>query len=290
MPIPIAKNNEISPNTNLLCQAIFNGSMEDFLLLLPNATPTENNCYPLSLAVMYGQKEMVELLVPLADPKNNDALRYSKKSTSPDIIKMLLPISSSESCDYFTLNKLARMGNKDCLFLLLDHYTAFNETTRKFLCATYTGNDAVLEELLNTDLVSEEHCSLGFFFALYGRHVSCLKKLLPLRSVALPDLELDCDKAFDAALDDALSPPKRDVVAFFVSVFDFSNVLKKLERDITYCYSSPTLAELKLSVLKKEINVFEVKKQKERLTQSVLEECYTNKGVANKTHQVKRKI
>ena len=80
---------------NALCWAAGTGRKEIVQLLIPVLDPKAWESRALRWAAMKGHKECVELLIPVSDPKANDseALRLAAANGHKEIVELLVPAS-----------------------------------------------------------------------------------------------------------------------------------------------------------------------------------------------------
>ena len=97
------------------------GHKEIVELLLPLSDPKAKNSEALREAAMNGHKEIVELLIPVADPKANDseALYWAACSGHKEIVELLIPVADPKANDSEALYWAACSGRKEIVELLI---------------------------------------------------------------------------------------------------------------------------------------------------------------------------
>ena len=118
-PFEIVKTME--DKNKALCWAAENGHKEMVELLLPLSDPKASDSETLRHAVYNGYKEIVELLLPLSDSKaeKSRALRWAALKGHKEIVELLIPASDPKARDSEALRWAARNGHKEIVELLI---------------------------------------------------------------------------------------------------------------------------------------------------------------------------
>ena len=97
------------------------GHKEIVELLIPISDPKALESQALRWAAYHGHKEIVELLIPVSDPKarGSEALRWAAERGHKEIVELLIPVSDPKANDSEALRWAADRGHKECVELLL---------------------------------------------------------------------------------------------------------------------------------------------------------------------------
>ena len=113
---------EVLTNKNkALCWAAENGHKEMVELLIPVSDPKAMESEALRWAAYYGHKDIVELLIPVSNPKayNSSALRLAAYYGHKNIVELLSSVSDPKANNSQALRWAAENGHKECVELLI---------------------------------------------------------------------------------------------------------------------------------------------------------------------------
>ena len=104
----------------------------------------------LRLAAANGHKEIVELLIPLSDPKawESQALRWAALNGHKEIVELLIPISDPMVWSSAALYYAAWKGHKECVELLLPVSDPKAHRSQALRSAAYHGHKEIVELLV----------------------------------------------------------------------------------------------------------------------------------------------
>lgn len=114
----------LEENARRLVQASAKGAIEDVRLLLPVVSDTKKGnsyAYALRQAAYNGHADILELLIPLSDPKanNSEALRWAAQWGHTDCVILLLPVSDPKANNSEALRRAASKGHAECVKRLI---------------------------------------------------------------------------------------------------------------------------------------------------------------------------
>lgn len=165
---------------NLLIEAINEKNIDGVKQVLIALHQTCFDKKALTLAAMLGYFDIVQLLIPVSDPKanNSEALRFAAEFGHAAVVEVLIPVSDPKAADSQAFMKAVHNGHQKCIDLLISVSDPQVNNNEILVFAARTGQTSLLKQLIPVCDPTKTNYALAW--AARNGHIECIKLLIPV--------------------------------------------------------------------------------------------------------------
>ena len=133
----------------LLLEAIEHKNVTMVERLIPLCNPKNDNSFALRAAVNHQHEEIVKLLIPVSDPASfsNEALQTAVEDGCVNLVKLLIPVSDFTENDGTSLQGAVINGNKEIVKLLIP-FCDYNDVLQRVEHSIYSNQCTLLKQCI----------------------------------------------------------------------------------------------------------------------------------------------